>query len=142
MKICTKCKIQRNEEDFAWKSKIKGTRTAECKECHRLYNKAYYISNTEKEKDRIYSFRDKRRLELHRLAADLKLKCKNCPESRPAALQFHHLGDKERDISAAIVACWSNDKLLAEIAKCEVICANCHMVEHFGDKYEETICLK
>lgn len=39
-------------------------------------------------------------------------------------MQFDHLGDKLFTISNA--GATSVERLLAEIAKCEVVCANCH----------------
>jgi hypothetical protein len=47
----------------------------------------------------------------------------------PCVMQFDHVrGIKEFNISAYNGYQWRRDKLEAEIAKCEVVCANCHMV--------------
>src|SRR4051794_36986150 len=49
----------------------------------------------------------------------------DCGETDPVVLEFDHLRDKEFDIASGIhYHAWS--KVLAEIAKCEVVCANCH----------------
>jgi hypothetical protein len=41
-------------------------------------------------------------------------------------MQFDHLGeDKDRDIAALVASPVSLARLEAEIAKCEVVCANC-----------------
>ena len=51
--------------------------------------------------------------------------CLDCGERDPVVLEFDHLRDKLFDISAALIQRrWS--AVLAEIAKCEVVCANCH----------------
>lgn len=62
-----------------------------------------------------------------------KLKCNRCPENHPGCLQFHHKdrSEKEITIAQAICAYWSKERILAEIAKCEVLCANCHQKEHW-----------
>lgn len=51
-----------------------------------------------------------------------------------AALQFDHVrGDKEFNIASAIGSTWST--LEAEIAKCDVVCANCHAVRTYERGY-------
>lgn len=53
--------------------------------------------------------------------------CKSCGESDPAVLEFHHArGVKTNDVSVLIGRGSSLDKLKEEIAKCDVLCANCH----------------
>ena len=53
--------------------------------------------------------------------------CVDCDEVDPVVLQFDHVrGDKRFNISDRLHTLrW--DRLLVEIAKCEVVCANCHM---------------
>lgn len=51
--------------------------------------------------------------------------CTDCGESDPVVLEFDHLRDKLFDVSAALTQrAWPS--ILAEIAKCEVVCSNCH----------------
>jgi hypothetical protein len=51
--------------------------------------------------------------------------CVDCGESDPLVLEFDHLKDKLFDIGAALPdRNW--EALLAEIEKCDVVCANCH----------------
>ena len=55
--------------------------------------------------------------------------CVDCGyKEHPAALDFDHLPGQEkyRDISRMLNVARST--LLAEIAKCEVVCANCHRI--------------
>ena len=51
--------------------------------------------------------------------------CLDCGETDPVVLEFDHLRDKEFGISSGI-----RDRnwqaVLAEIDKCDVVCANCH----------------
>lgn len=56
--------------------------------------------------------------------------CPHCGESRPECLQWHHRNpdDKAFTISNGYGA--SMDKMLAEIAKCDLMCANCHIHYH------------
>ena len=65
---------------------------------------------------------------------ELKLKsgCAHCGfDKHPTALQFHHLRDKTDGVSRmAFITRVSVDRLLVEIAKCIVLCANCHAILH------------
>lgn len=55
--------------------------------------------------------------------------CKRCGYNSCAeALDYHHRDpdDKEDLISQMVDKCRAWPRLLAEIAKCDVLCANCH----------------
>lgn len=66
-----------------------------------------------------------------------------------AALEFHHrdVNDKEFGISKRLNGkmCKLTAELLTELEKCDVLCANCHKLEHdkgFYEKYKEEILSK
>jgi hypothetical protein len=51
--------------------------------------------------------------------------CVDCGEADPLVLEFDHLEKKLFNIAEALPErSWSS--ILAEMAKCEVVCANCH----------------
>lgn len=52
--------------------------------------------------------------------------CVDCGEDDPIVLQLDHRGDKRYDMSKAISNRVGLDTLKREIAKCDVVCANCH----------------
>jgi hypothetical protein len=53
--------------------------------------------------------------------------CVDCGETDVVVLEFDHVrGCKERTISSMLVQGYSFAKILEEIAKCDVRCANCH----------------
>src|SRR4051812_34976431 len=54
--------------------------------------------------------------------------CADCEYSgHPAALQFDHVrGEKEFGLARAAMRRW--EEIEAEIAKCDVVCANCHAI--------------
>lgn len=55
--------------------------------------------------------------------------CAHCGEKDPIVLQFHHcIGEKDFPVSRMTIMSLSRVK--AEIAKCIVLCANCHLREH------------
>jgi hypothetical protein len=73
-------------------------------------------------------FLAKRRAFINALKA---VPCKDCGNSYPpCVMDFDHLSNKSFNISQKI---WcSMEELTAEIAKCDVVCANCHRIRSFG----------
>lgn len=61
------------------------------------------------------------------------LKCSVCSESHPATIDFHHLDIKKKDngISHLVYNGYSIERIKQELAKCEVLCANCHRKAHY-----------
>jgi hypothetical protein len=106
----------------------------------REYNRLYYRRNREKllekqaEKNR--RFAENRRKWL--INYKKTLKCVRCEESHPATLTFHHRDDSEKsfEIGNALKLGVGLNRLLAEIEKCEVLCANCHAKEHLAYLFE------
>ena len=55
--------------------------------------------------------------------------CKDCDSADPRVLEFDHLGDKKFNVSKAIGNSTRSWKTIEkEIAKCEIVCANCHTI--------------
>lgn len=54
--------------------------------------------------------------------------CLDCGVSYPFyVMQYDHVtDDKELNISAAIRRDWTQERIQAEIDKCQLVCANCH----------------
>lgn len=74
-----------------------------------------------------------------RLAADinaLKLArgCDRCGyDLHAVALDFHHrVGERKLFTIAAAIRTRGRSQAVAEIEKCDLLCANCHRVEHHG----------
>ncbi len=44
-KICSKCLIEKDESEYGWKSKIKGRRDSQCKECKNKHERSRYNEN-------------------------------------------------------------------------------------------------
>lgn len=56
-------------------------------------------------------------------------KCLRCNYSGPqAAMEFHHLFDKEFSIGHVSNRAW--EVIKRELEKCELLCSNCHRIEH------------
>jgi hypothetical protein len=130
-KICCGCKEEKDLEEFSWRNEAEKIKARECKECHRDIRKIYYENNKKKEIARVAQ----RRKETIAWFKDFKstLNCNRCSEDHVATLHFHHLDPNEKDeaVSKIIRKGWSIKRILEEISKCEVLCANCHAKEHY-----------
>jgi hypothetical protein len=63
----------------------------------------------------------------------LKAGCADCGyRAHPRALDFDHIGtDKVGDVGRMMHSRMAWSIILAEIAKCEVVCANCHRIRTY-----------
>lgn len=96
------------------------------------YHREWASQNREKRNALNKAWREKRQLEF--LEFKKTLKCNRCGFSHPAALQFHHTDPSTKEVAVGAVAgSWSLKRLQKEIDKCEVLCANCHAIEHYKE---------
>lgn len=58
------------------------------------------------------------------------LKCSRCPESDPRTFEFHHPGEKVAGVPDLVARGASMKRVREEIARCELLCANCHRKHH------------
>lgn len=58
--------------------------------------------------------------------------CVDCGEYNHIVLDFDHLKDKKYNISRMIHDGFSWAAIKKEIAKCEVVCANCHRIRTYN----------
>lgn len=65
------------------------------------------------------------------------LKCSGCGVSHPALLCFHHRDPREKEftISKIVAHASSVKRMQQEIAKCDVLCVNCHMKFHWRERH-------
>lgn len=107
---------------FSWQAVLKEVEKCDivCACCHRLRtakgDNSYHT--------RIYRF--------HRIIVDAlktRVPCADCGRSmQPAQMDFDHLHEKVSNVSHLLSG--PTDRLVAEIAKCQVVGANCHSVRH------------
>jgi len=58
-------------------------------------------------------------------------KCKMCGyNEHPEILVFHHLGEKQFNVSNRLKLSW--EKLQCELEKCVLLCPNCHALVHIN----------
>ena len=130
MKRCSKCKQEKLIQEFNFKIKAIGLRQLQCKKCTRLLIKNHYNTNREyyllKARKRNKKLRD----EINNFLCQYLLKnpCADCGESDITVLEFDHKGiiPKLNTVSYLSRVHRPISEIQAEIAKCEVRCANCH----------------
>jgi len=104
-----------------------------CKKCSNLRRVKYYKDNKEQEVKVRKNYQENQKQKY--IEYKKTLKCINCNETRWYVLDFHHKNnDKEFDVSSMAVGRCSWEKVLSEIKKCDVLCANCHREKHFLEK--------
>lgn len=88
---------------------------------HYYKNREYYFAKSKAARARKRSF-----------IQDAKSKpCADCGVAYPYyVMQFDHLRDKIRSVANMLDMAW--DTIKNEIAKCEVVCANCHAVRTYN----------
>ena len=127
MRRCGRCGQEKPLEEFAWRRREKGQRHNYCRPCQAAYRREHYVAHRAKYIAKARRHRD--RLQLERTEALLEFfqshPCCDCGEADPVVLEFDHLRDKEFSIGHKLaVRPW--EQIVAEIEKCEVVCANCH----------------
>lgn len=123
MKICNRCGIEKEFDEFNKRTKSKDGYNAFCKECNKQYLKEHYTQNKQ-------YYVDKAKVNQNKIVEYVRqlknVPCLDCKISYPHyTMDFDHLVGKEFNISKMVRVLGLN-KLLNEIAKCEIVCANCH----------------
>src|SRR5260370_5479067 len=132
-RICNGCGGERDaEEDFKWKYKDRGIRNSRCKFCQSQVSKQHYKDHKQSYIDRNLVRNPRTREENQRkVAAYLACHpCVDCGQIDIRVLDFDHVrGVKSNHISRMVQVSYSWSAIEAEIAKCEVRCANCHRIK-------------
>lgn len=145
MKVCTVCKIEKDIECFNWKNKAKGKRQSSCRQCTKEQ-----VDGTRKNADgsikRKYSYPAKVK---ERKQANMQwfkqrkqsLACKVCGFNHPAVLDFDHRDPTQKfmEVGTMVSEGYSIDMIEAEIAKCDVLCSNCHRIRHYEERNQKQV---
>lgn len=126
-KECKNCGIE-----FTEGIQAKGFR-ALCKKCHSEYMKKYYESKPEKyehHKNNLVKDNDLKYQEKTRALLMMRLSegCIDCGETDAVVLEMDHrdIKTKKWNISKILKTKVSIEQFVAELDKCDVVCANCH----------------
>lgn len=102
------------------------------RDTQREYQKAHYRRKKgyykDKSKDRV------RRIRSEIINYKVLRGCSTCNETHPSCLEFHHRdpNEKEFEVNQALKKGWNFERMLPELEKCDVLCANCHRKIHWS----------
>jgi hypothetical protein len=128
-KICVQCKQELELSAFNKSKARKDGHQTMCRECWKVYYKEnYYLQGKEKER-----LARKRKLSVaairEYIAQQKSVPCADCKGIFPPyVMDFDHLGIEEKLFNIGGSTAKSLKAVKAEIAKCEVVCANCHRI--------------
>jgi len=136
MKICSKCKNEKEEGEFFFKNKEKNILHSCCKECKREIDRTSYSENKNDRKIKVRKLANENIIKNRNFFIEYKKTkvCDICGESRWYVLDFHHLKEKKHEIGDLIKHGCSLKTLIEELNKCIPVCANCHREIHYNEK--------
>lgn len=126
-KICSRCKIGKTTDQF----RIRGDKNgfiAYCHPCQKAFDREYWKKTKTRRKPQRLINDNKIRIRNMKFIRNFLINnpCVDCGEQDPIVLEFDHLKDKKHTISNLTRGRSSINRILEEIRKCEVRCANCH----------------
>lgn len=130
MKKCTTCKDNKNLTEFNKNKRKKDGYSNVCRDCNKKYSQKYYNNNKdiqlESVRKRAKVIITENRKKYFQLLSEGK--CKKCPEADVFALEYDHRDGEVKVASIRTMVgagyCWKT--IESEIAKCDLLCANCH----------------
>lgn len=130
-KRCTKCGSKKILRLFVKKASSHDGRSCWCVKCWREYQRARDA----------HGANQKYRMNGRQWLDSLKTgPCVDCGGNfPPCVMDFDHVrGEKVANVSQMIR--WSRERVLAEVAKCDLVCANCHRVRtHLTGRSRQTL---
>ena len=137
-KICSKCGKLLLLRAFGIRGDKTGLKSM-CCECVKVYDREYYhAGGNERRKTK----RDHSKAIYSRNKAFvrdlLNSRCCNaCGETDHIVLEFHHRPDESKLNNVTDMMSLSIETIETEIAKCDILCANCHRRLHYYKRIEE-----
>jgi hypothetical protein len=129
-RVCTRCGREFPISEFNFRSRASATLHRRCGNCTREYFRDYYARHRETYVARIRRKNAAERLSnREQLVAYLQAHpCVDCGETDPVVLQFDHedRARKTRNVGDLLRSRTPWKRILAEIEKCSVRCANDH----------------
>ena len=128
---CPRCGRSLPLEAFDYRNAERTRLQSYCRECAKSAWREWYAKEENRERHcRLVRERRRARIDRHRTII-LQLKSRPCADCGktfpPEAMDFDHIAEKRIEVSRLLYIS-GTATLLAEIAKCEVVCANCHRV--------------
>lgn len=135
-KVCSTCKTKKDITQFGTRSNSKDGKLGQCKECVVVYFKEYRDNNRKYFQAKLNRYRKRTRDYL--ISVKASTPCADCGSLyHPCVMDFDHVtGDKTDNVSN-IAASGRLSALKREIAKCELVCSNCHRVRTYNRRLRD-----
>ena len=135
-RLCKTCNTIRGINEYSIKNREKGTYQSWCKYCQRVRSKAHYEANK-----KAYRSRNLRRMAEVVSFVDIfkNQPCADCGVKYPSkVMDLHHLDGEEKEEAISIMSRKTTlPKIKRELAKCIVLCSNCHRIRtHYPDRFD------
>lgn len=132
MKICVKCRTEKPLAEYTRDKASKDGHYHTCKVCKNAIAKRRY-DNNESYRSSVKS-RSRDRFEIGRQIIEEAKQhgCSLCSEQENVCLSFHHTDPTKKDFIMGNGKTRSSERIREEIAKCIVVCHNCHSKIHAG----------
>lgn len=140
MKYCPACKTDKPRSEFHAQKKRYDGLQSNCKACKSSRSAASFKSDKDYRLRQNESNKRNRKEKAAFVRAYKTSKgCLFCSENHEAALDLHHVDPSIKDSAVSQMLYNSLEKIETEIAKCVVLCSNCHRKHHAGvEGYEIT----
>ena len=124
VKRCCTCKQVKPLDEFNKLARSRDGHQPSCRAC----NRKYHYDNWDRHMSQIRRRKRHLRIENRRRLFELlsASSCADCGISDPLVLEFDHLRDKRNSIANLISGGFEWAYIEDEIARCEIVCANCH----------------
>ena len=127
VKTCSRCRESKSRGAFSRRAAAKDGLQGCCKACQAAMDRVNYARNPDRRARILRANERRRRVQTARLQ-EIKAAagCADCGERDPVVLDFDHRegSDKLGDVATMTGGPWRT--IEAEVAKCDVVCANCH----------------
>ena len=134
LKTCIKCGEEKEEELFSWASKKDKRRVRQCKSCIAKLTASHFQRHKKEYSESLKRTRQ-RALEALREYKE-KHPCKDCGNFFPYFIKdFDHVDRTQKvDNVSNFIRNGSGQGMWEEVAKCELVCANCHRTRTWSRK--------
>lgn len=137
MKKCSKCGETKSHGEFHKNRSAKDGLATYCKPCACAARVANYRTAAGKAMNDSYGKRQREKNRLNVFNYLMAHPCVDCGESNPVVLEFDHRNPEEKSFTIGGIRLlhYSWKRVMSEIEKCDVRCANCHKkrtAEQFG----------
>ena len=123
-KTCSGCNVVKPVEEFNFKYSAEGIRHSYCRECGKRLTRSHYKRNKRSYlKRNLRAYAERRQLVLEAKSRP----CADCGTQYPYyVMDFEHRDGRLKEFALNAVHRVTKRAILREIAKCDVVCANCH----------------